>query len=206
MKQTNKINLLNISTIKKNKLLLQREIKNIIRNPLDLKLKFVQILAMSLIILAVFYELEDSGMKSVQNRNGLIYFLLFSLSISGVIHNLVTFNIDKDIFLREKGSNYYGVFNYFISKTMADFPVQVILPTIFITIIYFGCHLNLNEPDKYFIALGIVILSYYSAGSLGLFLSSLFTYEFAITIMPLLFAPLMLLSGYLINLNNVSLA
>ena len=74
------------------------------------------------------------------------------------------------IFLREHFNGMYRTDVYFLCKTMADFPIYVVFPFIFITIPYFAIGLN-PDVERYFTAAGIVILVANVATSFGTILT-----------------------------------
>jgi ATP-binding cassette, subfamily G (WHITE), eye pigment precursor transporter len=55
---------------------------------------------------------------------------------------------------------------YFLSKTLADLPIYIFFPYLFLTIPYFAIGFN-PAVDRYFIAAGIVILVANVATSFG---------------------------------------
>jgi hypothetical protein len=55
---------------------------------------------------------------------------------------------------------------YFLCKTLADLPVYIVFPFVFVTIPYFIIGLN-PAADRFFIACGIVILVANVATSFG---------------------------------------
>jgi hypothetical protein len=55
---------------------------------------------------------------------------------------------------------------YFLSKTLADLPVYICFPFVFVAITYYAIGLN-PLPDRFLIACGIVILVANAATSFG---------------------------------------
>jgi hypothetical protein len=70
------------------------------------------------------------------------------------------------IFLREHFNGMYRTDVYFLSKTLADLPIYIFFPYLFLTIPYFAIGFN-PAVDRYFIAAGIVILVANVATSFG---------------------------------------
>jgi ABC-type multidrug transport system permease subunit len=99
-------------------------------------------------------------------------------------------------------SNSYSTSAYFWGRSFATFPFDIAFPFLFISICYFACHLN-NEAGIFFYAVLILELVYWHASSYGLFISTLFKdVTTALTLVPVLLIPLMLLGGFFINLND----
>jgi ABC-type multidrug transport system permease subunit len=61
------------------------------------------------------------------------------------------------VFLREYAGRMYGVFSYFMSKSLLEVPFQTIMPILFSLIVYFGVGLEI-AAEEYFIFLAVLIL------------------------------------------------
>lgn len=70
------------------------------------------------------------------------------------------------IFLREHFNGMYRTDIYFLCKTLADLPVYIIFPFIFVTIPYYAVGLN-PDAERFFTACGIIILVANGATSFG---------------------------------------
>ena len=68
--------------------------------------------------------------------------------------------------MREHGNGMYRTDVYFLSKTMAEFPLYILFPTVFVAICYFMIGLN-NDIYCFLICVGIVILVANCAASFG---------------------------------------
>ncbi len=94
------------------------------------------------------------------------------------IINKVLFKIDSydkktvtaelPIFLREHFNGMYRTDVYFLAKSVADVPLFVLLPFLFVVIDYWAIGLN-SDADRFFICSGIVVLVALVAGSFGIF-------------------------------------
>ena len=70
------------------------------------------------------------------------------------------------IFLREHFNGMYRTDVYFVSKTLADLPIYIMFPFIFVAIPYYAIGLN-PDVGAFFTAAGIVILVANVATSFG---------------------------------------
>ncbi len=106
--------------------------------------------------------------KNCKLRNtGVIWFFVeLSQAITG----------ELPIFLREHFNGMYRTDVYFISKSLADLPLFIILPFIFISIPYFAIGLN-PAADRFFIASGIIILVANVASAFGKNLKKIYDYS-----------------------------
>lgn len=67
---------------------------------------------------------------------GVLFFSILNQSILGTIGVLQVFPLEMPIFIREYGSRAYRVDTYFLGRTLAELPFQVLFPALFGTIVY----------------------------------------------------------------------
>lgn len=70
----------------------KRGIKNEIRNPLNLKLKILQMVVQGLLCVILYYKEADSGFASIQNVSGCLFFILMVNGFGGIIANVAIFS------------------------------------------------------------------------------------------------------------------
>ena len=75
---------------------------------------------------------------SIQNRNGLLFFVTINQSFNGLISVLNTFPKEKVIVNREISSNAYKLNSYFLSKFFVELPINILPPLVFSLILYRG--------------------------------------------------------------------
>ena len=68
----------------------------------------------------------------------------------------------------------YSVTPYFISKNIAELPIQLFPPFIYYAVVYFGLQLNIDTADKFFIYCLVLELVHLCGCSIGLLLGSAF--------------------------------
>ena len=78
----------------------------------------------------------------VRNRNGVLFFEAVAIGFISVQFTMLVFPYEREIFLRETGSNMYQVGPYFFGRFFAELPMSLILPVIFGSIIYFAVGLD----------------------------------------------------------------
>jgi len=64
---------------------------------------------------------------------------MFMMALNPVI---LTFPIERAVFLREENSKFYNVTAYFIAKTLVELPILTITPIISVLIAYWMVGLN----------------------------------------------------------------
>ena len=70
------------------------------------------------------------------------------------------------IFLREHYNGMYRTDVYFIAKNIAEVPLSIVLPALFVAVVYFMIGLNANAVN-FFICMGILVLVANIAVSFG---------------------------------------
>jgi hypothetical protein len=81
-------------------LLLLRSFRHSMRNPIMTKVKFGQTMVMVILIDILYYDI-GTGDSSVQNRNGLLFFICINQLMLGVQSVVLTFPMERALFLRE---------------------------------------------------------------------------------------------------------
>eukprot|EP01017_Pseudomicrothorax_dubius_P038217 TRINITY_DN5697_c0_g3_i2.p1 TRINITY_DN5697_c0_g3~~TRINITY_DN5697_c0_g3_i2.p1 ORF type:complete len:313 (+),score=49.66 TRINITY_DN5697_c0_g3_i2:615-1553(+) len=184
-------------------LLFVRSFINELRNPMELRMKTFQAIFTAILIIIVFGDIgvEVSG---VQNRNGLLFFLITGVCFGAVQGALGTFSAERPLFLRERLNKQYTVAAYFWGKGLSEFPFQIIWPWIQVSIVYFGCGLSTSLPEKYWIATLTCLAVYFTGTAYGMAMSiAIPKAEIAMAMIPILLVPLMAFGGFFVNQNKV---
>jgi ATP-binding cassette subfamily G (WHITE) protein 1 len=97
----------------------------------------------------------------------------------------------------------YTVSAYFFGKIISELPSCIIAPFLHSVIVYYGVGLNDNTVWKFPIHYLIEFLSYMSGLAYTLIISVGFSdKKLAVSLIPALLAPFMLLSGFFVNSNR----
>ncbi|MCP9262478.1 hypothetical protein DINM_005859 [Dirofilaria immitis] len=104
-------------------ILVRRSFLTTIRDPLLLKVKFIQVIVTALFIGLVNFQTQISG-PTIMNMEGILY------------NTLITSELP--IFLREHCcSRIYSASAYYLAKSVAELPEYIILPFCYAIIVYF---------------------------------------------------------------------
>jgi hypothetical protein len=141
-------------------------------------------------LIALIYQGQTLQYDNVRNIQGALFIFLTNMTfqnVFGVVNVSPTFSFivyitvllhpilffsdqvitsELPIFLREHFNGMYRTDIYFLCKTLADLPVYIVFPFVFVTIPYFIIGLN-PGAEQFFIACGIVILVANVATSFG---------------------------------------
>jgi ABC-type multidrug transport system permease subunit len=185
-----------------------RDVINIRRNPIILTSRIIQTIILSLITGALFWKLGNdysaAGLsKSFNSKNGALFFLSISNFMSAMSPVILTFPLEKAVFLKEQSNKMYSVFSYFLSRNLVELPILLIAPLLNAVIVYWM--IKLHTGGSYFLLFfTISFLTGLAGNSVGLFVSSFFNdAKVASGMLPLIVLPLMLFSGFYKNRKDL---
>ena len=119
------------------------------RNPLLVKARFGQIIIMSLLSIAIYWDLPDgynadktTDMRAIWNKNGFLFFINIATFMNSMTPIVLTFPSERVVFLKESNMKMYGVTSYFLGKTTPEFIFLVLFPFLFSVIIYWPTNMN----------------------------------------------------------------
>ncbi|KAI9354338.1 hypothetical protein DFJ73DRAFT_827456 [Zopfochytrium polystomum] len=182
-----------------------RACKNAYRDPAVL-VKKVAMSVFQILVIGLTYLNTDQkdGQAAIQNRFGVLYYLVATSVMQSMSSNLTIFGNEKHVFLREEGAGYYKVTPYFLSKIFAEGPIFIVFPAIECICIFNMVGLR-RSADKLFIAVAITCLSSLTGMSIGVLLACIFpSLQAALSMVNLLLMPMMLFSGYIANLQSMA--
>lgn len=109
--------------------------------------------------------------KDIQDRSSFVFFVMIYWPMNTMFSSLMSFPKERIIMEKERASGAYRLSSYFIAKTVAETPLRLVLPTVFLIIAYWMA--GINNGFQYF--LGVLcaeLLCVIAAESLGLFLGA----------------------------------
>jgi ATP-binding cassette subfamily G (WHITE) protein 1 len=106
--------------------LLHRAFREVTRDLLLMRLRLVSHIGMGILIGFLFFKLGSSPSSSTfMNVLGYYFFSLMFLMMAAILPTVLTFPMEKDVFIREHLNNWYSVRAYFCAISIADLPFQV---------------------------------------------------------------------------------
>jgi len=88
-----------------------------------------------LIVGGIYYDVGNSQ-ASIQNRQGVLFFMLINQNFSSVIAVLGAFPKERDVVARERACRAYPMFSYFIAKVVVEMPLNLLPVLVYIVIAY----------------------------------------------------------------------
>jgi len=178
-------------------LLVWRQALQTYRGPRTTYVALITQLVMALVIGIIFLQLGHNQ-KSIHDRLGAMFIILISQMFTNAQTTLTSFPLERSLFLIEYSNRMYGVFPYFMAKSLIDIPGLLILPVIFGVITYWMIGFQ-SRPGNFFIWLAFLIMMANLGQALGFTISAGLDLEQALPLMPLIIIPFALLGGFFLN-------
>jgi hypothetical protein len=105
------------------------------RNIPLLTFKFCFTTFFALVIGGIYSNIGDSQ-RSIQNRNGALFFITIQQVFATYLGCLSTFPIEKAIVNRERSGQAYDIISYFVAKVIIELPLNILPTIVFDCIVY----------------------------------------------------------------------
>lgn len=182
--------------------LFKREIKNIFRDKKSFVARMIVVIFLNILYSLIFLNRGDTTKSdySIEGHFGSIANMAMSAMFSAVQPIILTFPIERPVFLREYSSGLYSIIPYVISKTLMEMTLNFIFTFLMMFITYWIIDLNGN----FFILVLIFWLQGIVGSSLALFLGSISSnVKTAVQMTPLLLVPQILFAGVFLRIELI---
>lgn len=149
-------------------ILLERSLK-VRRHECFDTLRVFQVIAASLLAGSMWWH---SSFRNIQDRLGLLFFISIFWGVLPSFSATFAFPQERAIFMKERASGMYTLSSYFMARIIGDMPMELILPTIFLTITYWMAGLK-PELGAFVLTLMVVLGYVLVSQGLGLALGAL---------------------------------
>ncbi|GKB78451.1 ABC transporter G family member 9-like protein, partial [Tanacetum coccineum] len=144
-------------------------------------------------------QLKDSDTNHIQDQSGLLFFYIDFSGFFPLFHAIFTFPQEREMLAKERSSAMYKLSSYFMSRTIGDLPMELILPTLFCILSYWMAGL---KPDvgSFLYAMFTILLSVLVSQGLGLALGALvMDLKSAVVLGSVIMLSFMLAGGYYVQ-------
>ena len=137
-------------------------------------LKTTQVVVVALLVGFLWFQRGAIvGVAAVGDVAGFLFFELLFLSFLTLFGSLFTFPDERAVICKERQSGAVRVSAYFVARSLADVPLDLFPPTLFVAIAYWLAGLR-REAAAFFAHVLLVYLAVLVASSLGLFVGATF--------------------------------
>ncbi|GAB4857192.1 ABC transporter G member 22 [Ancistrocladus abbreviatus] len=162
-------------------------------------LRITQVLVTAIILGLLWWQSDNKTPKGLQDQTGLLFFLAVFWSFFPVFTAIFTFPQEKAMLKKERAADMYRLSAYFVARTISDLPLDLLLPLLFITVVYFMAGLRLNAAT-FFLTVLTIFLEIVAAQGLGLVIgASLMDVKKATTLASVTVMAFMLSGGYFVQ-------
>ncbi|KAH9524971.1 hypothetical protein Btru_028373 [Bulinus truncatus] len=151
------------------------------------------------VVLGLVYLRLKVDQKGIMSINGAIYLMIINTSFSTMYAVVNSFPLEMRVFLREYCTGLYRVDTYYLTKTLSEIPLFLIMNAIYAAITYWMIGLYASW-DAFMIAVGVFLLITNVSISIGYLMSTLCgSVTVALAVAPPVLIPIMLFGGLFLN-------
>ncbi|KAL4474983.1 hypothetical protein ABPG74_001679 [Tetrahymena malaccensis] len=185
-------------------LIAQRQAKIISRIKILSNTRFIQSILLGLFLGLVFLQIpgptDNPSIRDVNDKNGILLFFAVSVYMQQLQFCILTFPIQKPIFLREENAKLYTAGSYFLGQYFIDMIPAIVFPIVTSLVSYWMIGLNDDNAGKVFFFIFVSILASITGQAYGYLVGTMFNdVNIAISLAPLLIKPFILFAGFLKN-------
>ncbi|XP_025202813.1 protein white [Melanaphis sacchari] len=172
------------------------------KEPALTKIRIIQTLLVAALISFIFYN-QHLDQDGVMNINGALFMCISNMTFQNVLAVINVFCSELPVFMREHHSGMYRTDVYFLSKTLAEVPIFLIIPIMFTSIMYYIVGLN-PKFIHFLTAILFITLVSLVAVSFGYFVSCASgSISIALSVGPTFVIPFLLFGGYFLNVGSI---
>ncbi|XP_010911944.2 ABC transporter G family member 22 isoform X2 [Elaeis guineensis] len=162
-------------------------------------IRVTQVLATAVIVGLLWWRPDASTPKKIQDQAGVLFFISVFWGFFPVFTAIFTFSQERALLVKEMSVNMYKLSAYFMARNMSDLPLDLILPIMFLLIVYFMVGL---KPDftVFLLSMLTIVLSIIAAQGLGLAIgAALMDVKKATTLASVIIMTFMLAGGFFVQ-------
>ena len=172
------------------------------------KAKFGQAIFMGILTAFLYYDIGGKyDLVGVTNYSGCNFFLLVGQLMNWLFGSVLTFQLERDVFLREQANKLYSPTAYFAAKNSIETFVAILSPLIQCLVLYWfiGYQNSAGADWTYFFEVYLAMEFVAQCGmGIGLFISCIApNMVTATSIAPAFTMPIVLFGGFIANTETI---
>ncbi len=161
-------------------------------------LRLGETLSLALVCSLLWWQVPRSA-SAMEDKIGLMFFIVVYWSFFSLFSELLTFPAERSVIRKERGSGAYRLSAYFLSRSVADVPARLLMPSLFMCIVYWTTNF-LPEAGAFFAAWGTLLLHCIVFMGMGQFVGALILdFEKALVTSAVINLTFMLVGGFYVS-------
>ncbi|PSS01646.1 ABC transporter G family member 22 like [Actinidia chinensis var. chinensis] len=162
-------------------------------------LRITQVLTTAVILGLLWWQSDTNSPRDLQDQAGLLFFIAVFWGFFPVFTAIFTFPQERAMLNKERAADMYRLSAYFVARTTSDLPLDLLLPLLFLLVVYFMAGLR-NSAGPFFLSMATVFLCIVAAQGLGLAIgATLMDLKRATTLGSVTVMTFMLAGGYFVK-------
>lgn len=138
------------------------------------RLRIIQIMAVAVLCGSLWLHSSSQTADDLRDQAALLFFIAVFWGYIPLFNAIFTFPLDRALLDKERASDMYRLSAYFLARLMADLPLDLLLPFLFITVVYFMANLRMTIA-AFSLTMLTVFLTVITAQGVGLLIGATFT-------------------------------
>ncbi|RXG69001.1 ATP-binding cassette sub-family G member 4 [Armadillidium vulgare] len=178
-----------------------RTLRSIIRDPILTLIRLLVHILIGILLGILYYDIGDEASRVLSNI-GFLYFNVIFYTLISALTTTITFPLEIKVLIREHLNNWYSLKAYYLAKTFADTPFQIVYSFILTSISYFMTN-QTREIERFLLIAALCILNTLVAQSIGLMVGAALNLQKAVLVVPFVIIPPLLFSGTFIVVSTI---